>query len=175
MFLLIQADLTAPADVGILIASSPQTTQTKWSSILDDVNSVVDAFPISQRGTHLSVATVGKVPKLALKFNTLRGSDYNLNEVKRRISQIPYEKVETTRLDLGLQKAADEMFATQSGMRTEASKVSNEMLHHLSLFQSVMLSKWHVPLNMMWNHRRKNLPCRVLCCDRILFNKSAIL
>ena len=110
---------------------------------------MVDAFPVSQRGTHLSVATVGKVPKLAFKFNTLRGSDYNLNEVKRRISQIPYEKVETTRLDLGLQKAADEMFATQSGMRTEASKVSNEMLHHLFFFQSVMLSKWPVPLNMM--------------------------
>ena len=88
---------------------------------------MVDAFPVSQRGTHLSVATVGEVPKLALKFNTLRGTDYNLKEVKRRISQIPYEEVETTRLDVGLQKAADEMFATQSGMRTEASKVSNEM------------------------------------------------
>lgn len=88
---------------------------------------MVDAFAVSARGTHLSVATVGKVPKLALKFNTLRGSDYNLNEVKRRISQIPYVEVDTTRLDLGLQKAADEMFTSQSGMRPEASKVSTEI------------------------------------------------
>lgn len=117
-------DLTAPADIGILIASSPQTTPTKWSSILDDVNSMVDSFTVSPRGTHLSVATVGEVTKVALKFNTLKGSDYNLNEVKRRISQIPYEEVDTTRLDLGLQKAADEMFTEQSGMRNEASKVT---------------------------------------------------
>lgn len=123
-FILILADLTSPADVGILIAPSPQTTPKKWSSLLDNVNSMVDAFTVSQRGTHLSVATVGEVPKLALRFNTLRGSDYNLNEVKRRISEIPYEEVDTTRLDLGLQKAADEMFTEESGMRNEASKVS---------------------------------------------------
>lgn len=87
----------------------------------------MDAFAVSPRGTHLSVATVGEVPKLALKFNTLKGSDYNLNEVKRRISEIPYEKVETTRLDLGLPWVADEMFTPQSGMRTEASKVSTNI------------------------------------------------
>ncbi|XP_022806051.1 uncharacterized protein LOC111343164 [Stylophora pistillata] len=117
-----QTDMTAAADIGILIASSPQTTPTKWSSILDDVNSMVDSFTVSPRGTHLSVATAAKVPKVALRFNTLKGSDYNLNEVKRRISQIPYEEVNDTRIDLGLQETADVMFTEQSGMRSEASK-----------------------------------------------------
>ena len=88
---------------------------------------MVDAFAVSPRGTHLSVVTAGDFPKVALKFNTIRGSDYNLNEVKRRISEIPYEEVDATRLDLGLQKAADEMFTAESGMRTEATKVSTEM------------------------------------------------
>ena len=60
---------------------------------------------------------------MALRFNTLEGSDYNLKEVKRRISQIPYEEVDDTRLDLGLQEAADVMFTERSGMRVEASKV----------------------------------------------------
>lgn len=123
MYLLTQTDLTAPADVGILIASSPQTTPSKWTSILDNVNSMVDAFPVSQRGAHFAVSTVGKDTKVALKFNTLRGSDYNRNEVKSRISQIPYEKVDTTRLDLGLEQAAQDMFIEQNGMRKEASKV----------------------------------------------------
>lgn len=87
------------------------------------MNSVVDAFTVSTRGTHFSVATAGKVPKVALRFNTLEGSDYNLKEVKRSISQIPYEEVDDTRLDLGLQEAADVMFTERSGMRVEASKV----------------------------------------------------
>ena len=101
---------------------------------------MVDAFTVSPRSTHLSVATVGEVPKLALKFNTLRGSDYNVNEVKQRISKIPYEKADTTRLDLGLQKAANEMFTAQSGMRPEASKVSPECLLYLFSPRSEMLS-----------------------------------
>lgn len=85
---------------------------------------MVDAFPVSQRGVHVAVSTVGKVAKKALSFDSLKGSDYNLNEVKRRISQIPYERVDTTRLDLGLEQAAQEMFTEQNGMRQEASKVS---------------------------------------------------
>lgn len=113
----------AAADIGIVIASSPQTTPLKWSSILGDVNSIVDAFPVSDRGAHFAVSTVGNVTKMALSFNTLRGSDYNVDEVKSKISQIPYEKVDTTRLDLGLKQAADEMFTEENGMRKEASKV----------------------------------------------------
>lgn len=123
-FVLAATELTAAADIGIAIASSPQTTPSKWSSILDDVNSMVDAFPVSPRGTHFAVSTVGSVAKAVLSFNTLRGPENNLNEVKRRISEIPYEEIKTTRLDRGLEQAADEMFTEENGMRKDASKVS---------------------------------------------------
>lgn len=85
---------------------------------------MVDAFPVSPRGTHFAVSTVGSVAKAVLSFNTLRGPQNNLNEVKRRISEIPYEEIKTTRLDRGLEQAADEMFTEENGMRKDASKVS---------------------------------------------------
>ena len=84
---------------------------------------MVDGFPVSQRAAHFAVLTVGNDTKVELKFNTLRGSDYNVNEVKKRISKIPYKKVDTTRLDRGLEEAAQEMFTEDNGMRKEASKV----------------------------------------------------
>ena len=89
---------------------------------------MVDAFPVSPRGTHFAVSTVGSVTKEALTFNTLKGPENNLDEVKRRISEIPYEEVSTTRLDRGLEQAADEMFTEENGMRKEASKVSEGQL-----------------------------------------------
>ena len=79
---------------------------------------------MSQRGSHFAVSTVGTVIKKALSFNTLSGSDNNLKEVKTRISEIPFEKAETTRLDLGLEQAADDMFTEENGVREEASKVN---------------------------------------------------
>ena len=132
-------DLLYAADVGFLIASSPETTPVKWSSILDNVNSMVDAFPVSSEGTHLAVSTVGEVPKVALRFNTLSAANYNPNEIKRRISQIPYEKVDRTRIDLGLEKVAEDMFTEQSGMRKEAPKVQLESLKIICYF---LLCPW---------------------------------
>lgn len=87
---------------------------------------MVDAFPVSQRGAKFAVSTVGNDTKMALKFDTLTGSENNVEEVKRRISQIPYERVDSTRLDLGLEQAAQEMFSEKNGMRNEASKVYPE-------------------------------------------------
>lgn len=87
---------------------------------------MVDAFPVSQRAAKFAVSTVGNDTKMALKFDTLRGSENNVEEVKRRISQIPYERVDSTRLDLGLEQAAQEMFSEKNGMRNEASKVYPE-------------------------------------------------
>lgn len=84
---------------------------------------MVDAFALSQRGAHFAVSTVGTLIRRVLSFNTLTGSANNLKEVKRRISKIPYEKVGSTRLDLGLKEAADGMFTEENGLREESLKV----------------------------------------------------
>ena len=140
---LFETDLTLSADIGVLISSSPQTTPSKWSSILDDVNSMVDAFAMSQRGAHFAVSTVGTVIRRVLSFNTPTESTNNLKEVKRRISKVPYEKVESTRLDLGLKEAADDMFTEENGLREESSKVfyshpvSDTIVSLISLIRSL--------------------------------------
>ena len=78
---------------------------------------------MSQRGAHFAVSTVGTLIRRVLSFNTLTGSANNLKEVKKRISKIPYERVGSTRLDLGLKEAADGMFTEENGLREESLKV----------------------------------------------------
>ena len=79
------------------------------------------------------MVTVGANPRLSLQFNTLQDSQLNEERVKDLIKRLRYERVNSTRIDLGLHIAAAELFNELNGMRKNVPKVNLSLSLSLSL------------------------------------------
>ena len=91
---------------------------------MEFVSNIVDAFEISENGTHVGVLYYSDDAVLHFDFNKFRGTELNKQNVIDEIKKI---KVTTgqTRIDLALMKAHDELFSLKGGMRPNKPKVNH--------------------------------------------------
>lgn len=104
-------------DVGFLIDSSTSLFRD-YAKEKDFVTRIAKGLEISLNGNHAGAVLFSSYPSLSIKF-----SDHsNVEDFNKAVELLPLLGG-TTRIDLALQKAFNELFALKNGMRASASKV----------------------------------------------------
>ena len=105
------------ADVGFLIDSSASLFRN-YAKEKEFVQSFAKKLKISEIGNHAGAMLFSSTPELSIKF-----SDHsNVEGFIKAVEELPLLGG-TTRIDLALQKAFDEVFTLKNGMRASASKL----------------------------------------------------
>ena len=104
------------------------------------VKLITHEFDISPSGTHVAAIAYSTRAQIVFKFNTLKGSDLNEENVSNLIDGMPHQRGFTF-IDRGLRLAARDVFIDRAGMRVEVPKVSKSgsihfvlktLIHHIS-------------------------------------------
>ena len=107
------------ADIGFVVDASSSLYSQGFQTEINFVNSVIDAVgPISADGIRISVIVYSDMAALRIKFN----DHFNTEDLKQAVSDLPFDDVGETRIDLGLAKA-NEMFDIENGARGSSKKV----------------------------------------------------
>jgi hypothetical protein len=109
-----------PTDLAILLDSTDAQIDSKWQNVLRFTTAMVDAYSIGPTETRVSIATFGgEKPKSIIAFDTLKGSNLTMDNVKERVSSIPHDRVQGRFIDKALLFADKQMLSTEKGMRDD--------------------------------------------------------
>lgn len=110
-------------DLGFIIDSSGSIGRSNWAKLKTFVKDIVGQFEVAPDKTHIAAIAFSTKAKEVLRFNTLRGSDINADEVNNLIDGMKWQRG-FTRIDLALLLADNSMFTADAGMRIGVRKVS---------------------------------------------------
>ncbi|XP_047136671.1 collagen alpha-1(II) chain isoform X1 [Hydra vulgaris] len=119
----INAGCTVPVDLGFLIDASGSIGAVNFQKILQFVAKIVDAFQISENGTHVGVIYYSDNATVAFDFNSLKGTALNKDNVVKQINKIAVTDGQT-RIDMALQLAKSHLFNVKGGMREDKAKIA---------------------------------------------------
>ena len=93
-----------------------------FQKILEFVAKIVDAFDISEEGTHVGVIHYSDKAVLDFDFNKFKGQELNRESIVKEINRISVTEGQT-RIDLALALARERLFSLEGGMRPDKPKV----------------------------------------------------
>ena len=83
----------------------------------------VNAFDVSDDGTHVSLVTYGTTPTVHTRLDTLQGSNNSAYEVGKILSRINYQGGKTAAASLALNVVLNDVYAEGNGKRSGVNQV----------------------------------------------------
>ena len=109
-------------DLGFIVDSSESIGRRNWAKLKTFVKTIISSFEVAPGKTHVSAIAYSSKAKEVFRFNTLRNSDLNTDEVDNLIDGMKWERG-FTRTDLALLLSDSNMFTSSAGMRNNVPKV----------------------------------------------------
>ena len=132
-------------DVAFLLDSSGSISRRNWKLLLAFVRDAIDAFDVSQKGSHIASVSYSTKPVVDFRFNTLVGDKLNGRELHKIVDRIRHQRGFTF-IDKALALANKEIFSATGGMRKEVKKVLSSRYHVVFLVI--------IPVGVIQLHRR---------------------
>ena len=105
-----------------MIDASETSVAINWTEAQSLVSSLVAYFDISASGTHVGIIVFSRDAEIWLYFNTLQENNITAENVKKVVKRLqPMEG--SSRLDVAMLLAEEELFNEANGMRSEIPKV----------------------------------------------------
>lgn len=114
-------------DLAFLIDSSGSVGRKNWARLKTFVKDIIGQFEIGPDKTHVAAIAYSSKAKEVFRFDTLRGSDLNADEVNNLIDGTKWQRG-LTRIDLALLLGNSRIFTRGAGMRSDARKVKMEII-----------------------------------------------
>ena len=111
-----------PIDLGFLIDASGSIGENGFNKIRNFVKKIVDAFEVSEVGTHVSAVWYSDDAKVAFDFKTLKGENITKANVFKLLDKISVTSGKT-RIDKALRLAYSDMFSDKGGSLPGRPKV----------------------------------------------------
>ena len=111
-----------PIDLGFLIDASGSIGVSGFKKIRDFVKRIIDAFEISEAGTHVAAIWYSDDAEVAFNFTSLQGDNITRDEVFKLVEGISVTKGKT-RIDKALRLAHSDMFSVKGGSQPGRPKV----------------------------------------------------
>ena len=110
--------------MAILVDSSASLKSGAWQNVLSFINNFISDLNISPlpSGDRVGLIQFSSLASVILSFNTLRGNQLNVNEIKRYVNSIAMEEG-SRRIDVALQLANTDLFNVKGGARPGARRV----------------------------------------------------
>ncbi|CAH3037506.1 unnamed protein product [Porites evermanni] len=105
-----------PMDTTFIIDSSLCDSDSDWNRLLYFIQALVTHFNVSPSGGRIALIPFSTGAKAALKFNTLKGSLLNGEEVNKRVGKLECQGG-SRRIDKALDLADNEVLIPTAGMR----------------------------------------------------------
>lgn len=115
-------DCRKAADVAFIVDSSGSIGKTNWERTKRFLKRIVSKLDVGPSTTHIATISYSTNPQVALRFNSLSGSRLNVNEVNKVLEKLPWQRG-FTYIDKALEQAAQSVFTTAAGMRSNVPKV----------------------------------------------------
>ena len=112
----------AIVDLGFVVDSSGSISRRNWALMRAFLKEVADEFDISPFGTRIAAVAYSTKPKVVFKFNTLKGAQLNVDEVNKKLDNMPHQRG-LTYIDRAMIAANNEVFTKAAGMRDDVPKV----------------------------------------------------
>ena len=109
-------------DFALLVDTSGSISRRNFRQLLKFIEDMVDAFDISEDGTHIALVEYSTKASVQMKFNDFSGAQINSANYKRKIRKVPHARGYTY-IDKALEKANEEVFTEEGGMRENVTKV----------------------------------------------------
>ena len=114
MHLFHSAECNVPIDLGFLIDASGSIGVLGFNKIRNFVKKIIDAFEISEGGTHVSAIWYSDKAEVAFDFKNLTGANITRENVFKLVEKISVTKGKT-RIDKALRLAHSDMFSEKGG------------------------------------------------------------
>ena len=115
-------DCSKAADVAFIVDSSGSIGKTNWERTKRFLMRIVSKLDVGPTTTHIAAISYSTNPEIALRFNTLSGSKLNVDEVVKVLDGLRWQRG-FTYIDKALEQAAQGVFTTAAGMRSNVPKV----------------------------------------------------
>lgn len=125
-------DCRIAADIAFIVDSSGSIGKTNWERTKRFLKRIVSKLDIGPTTTHVAAISYSTNPETVMRFNTLQGSNLNVAEVNKILDGLQWQRGFTF-IDKALERAAQGLFTTARGMRSNVPKVT------VWLFVSVLL------------------------------------
>lgn len=106
----------------MLLDSSGSIGNPNWQKIIDASKNLVDAYDVSETGTHFGLISYSTNVSLDISFTKFTGANRNAVNLKRAIDMLPLQGG-VTYIDKALRLANEELFDESKGMRKQYKKV----------------------------------------------------
>ena len=116
-------ECSKPADVAFIVDSSASIGKTNWERTKRFLKRIVSKLDIGPTTTRIATISYSTNPDIVLRFNTLSGSRLNVDEVVKVLDGLPWQRG-FTYIDKALEQAAQRVFTTAAGMRSNVPKVN---------------------------------------------------
>ena len=126
-------DCSKAADVAFIVDSSESIGKTNWERTKRFLKRIVSKLDIGPTTTHIAIISYSTNPEIVLRFNSLSGRKMNVNEVVKVLDGLPWQRG-FTNIDKALEQAAQEVFTSAAGMRSNVTKVDVVFIVALLVF-----------------------------------------
>jgi hypothetical protein len=127
MNIVLAAACPIPVDIALLLDSSGSIGEANWTKVVESAKALVDAYDVSEQGTHVGLISYSTNVSLDIGFNSFTGINRNAVNLKRVIDKLPLMGGKTF-IDKALKLANEELFEESKGMRKKYKKVSIKII-----------------------------------------------
>ena len=112
----------AKVDIAFIVDSSGSISRRNWVRMKTFLKAITNEFDIAPEWAHVAIVAYSTRPEVVLRFNDLKGSKLNREEVSKKIDGMPHQRGFTF-IDKALQFSDKMVFTTFAGMRKEVPQV----------------------------------------------------
>lgn len=116
-------DCRIAADIAFIVDSSGSIGKTNWERTKRFLKRIVSKLDIGPTTTHVAAISYSTNPETVMRFNTLQGSNLNVAEVNKILDGLQWQRGFTF-IDKALERAAQGLFTTARGMRSNVPKIA---------------------------------------------------
>ena len=113
----------AAVDIAFVVDSSGSISRGNWRRMKAFLKTIVNQFDIGPATGHVAIVSYSAVPRLELRFDTLRGAELTKENVNGYIDKMFHQR-RLTYIDRALLFTENNIFTTRNGMRTDVAKVT---------------------------------------------------
>jgi uncharacterized protein YegL len=118
-------DCDTPIELGFLVDRSGSISKQDFEKVKSFILTVIAGFNVSKEGTHIGIISYSSDAEVVLSFNQFDDPDFDYEKLNDTIrDSLAAPAGGTTRIDLALAKADQELFSDITKYRSFVPKVS---------------------------------------------------
>jgi uncharacterized protein YegL len=118
------SECDTPVELGFLVDRSGSISKQDFEKVKSFVLTVIGGFDVSKKGTHIGIISYSSDAKTIISFNQFDDSNFDYGKLNDTIRDgLASPEGGTTRIDLALEKADQELFSDITKYRSFVPKV----------------------------------------------------